>query len=389
MPRKLPRSRTSFSLLFLLIAIIAALQIGCTDRTSTPKELRIGVLVTTGVELMELSTVNVVTMIREKIKRDGGIEIGGKHYPVTFILEEIDGGVPEQAVTSVKRLINQENVSVIIGPQYSSDAIPAGEVAEMSRVPLITSLSTHPLTTKGRNYVFRISFLNDFQARGAARYCVRKLGAKRIAVLYNVTNPYSKGIAEVFRQTAIEEGSQVVAYEQYVTMDNGVEESLERIHALKPDLLFLPIFFQEAGPIAQRTRALGIDAILMGSEAWDRAAFSTMPEFDGAYMTAHWSTDVKRESSRKFVVEYEKQFQVVPEDGAALTYDAINMLFTAIHQKGSFDTESIRDGLYALDNFEGVTGRIDFVDNGDPRREAVILQFRSGKARFVEKVEPE
>jgi branched-chain amino acid transport system substrate-binding protein len=362
---------------------------GCTNKTSGPKELRVGVLVTTGVDLMKSSTLNVVKMMENKFEAEGGIMVGGKRYPVTFLIEHIDGGVPEQAVTAVKKLINQENISVIIGPQYSSDAIPAGEVAERSSVPLISSLSTHPRTTEGRKYVFRVSFLNDFQARGAARCSVRDLDAKRVAVVYNVANPYSKGLAEVFRQTVLEENSKVVAFESYVSVENDMDKLLARVRAMNPDVIYLPIFFQEAGPIVVKARAMGIDAILMGSEAWDRAYFSTMSQFDGAFMAAHWSSDVDRESSRLFVKEYVKQFKVQPEDGAALTFDAMNMLFAAIKKQGAFDTESIRDGLYALDNFEGVTGEIDFVDNGDPRREAVILQFKDGKVRSVKRIAPE
>ena len=303
------RNHPRFTIILFLALLLAAIAVaGCTSKPSGPKELRVGVLVTTGVDLMKFSTTNVVKMMEKRFEAEGGILVGGKRYPVTFLIEDIDGGVPEQAVTAVKKLINQKNVSVIIGPEYSTDAIPAGEVAEMSKVPLISSLSTHPRTTEGRKYVFRLAFLNDFQARGAARYCIRDLNAKKIAVLYNVTNPYSKGLAEAFRQTVIEENVQVVAFEHYVSVDDDIPEALAKIHILDPDVLYIPIFFQEAEPVVVQARAVGIDAVLMGSEAWDRATFAAMPEFEGAYMTAHWSPDVSRENSRQFLGDYEKQF---------------------------------------------------------------------------------
>lgn len=384
------RKRPQFTVILFFALLLAAIAVaGCTSKPSGPKELRVGVLVTTGVDLMKSSTTNVVKMMEKRFEAEGGILVGGKRYPVTFLIENIDGGVPEQAVSAVKKLINQENISVIIGPQYSSDAIPAGEVAERSSIPLISSLSTHPRTTEGRKYVFRISFLNDFQARGAARYSVRDLDAKRVAVVYNIANPYSKGLAEVFRQTVLDENSKVVAFESYVSVENDMDKLLARVRAMNPDIIYLPIFFQEAGPIVVKARAMGIDAILIGSEAWDRGSFASMQEFEGAYMTAHWSTDMPGESSRQFLHDYEKQFHMAPEDGAALTYDAMNMLFAAIQLQGAFDTESIRDGLYALESYEGVTGEIDFVDNGDPKRDAVILQFKDGKVRSVERISPE
>ena len=381
-----PRNFKSLFLTLLLTIIFAA---GCTSKPSGPQELRIGILVTTGVDLMRSSTSNVVKMMENRMEADGGLEIGGKRYPVTFLIEEIEGGVPEQAVTAVKRLINQKNVSVIIGPQYSTDAIPAGEVAEMSKIPLISSLSTHPRTTEGRKYVFRLSFLNDFQARGTARFSVQELGAKRVAVVYNIANPYSQGLAEAYRQAVLDENSKIVSFESYVTLEHDIDKALARVRAMEPDVFYLPIFFQEAEPIVVKARAMGIDAILVGSEAWDRGAFAAMVEFDGAYMAAHWSSDVDRESSRLFVQGYRKQFNLEPEDSAALTYDALSMLFAAIDKQGSFDMEAIRDGLYNLDSFEGVTGKIDFVDNGDPRREAVILKFEDGKVHYVKNILPE
>jgi len=386
MVRKPSRSGITSILTLFLVAIAVA---GCTNKTSGPEELRVGVLVTTGVDLMRSSTINVVTMMEKRFEAEGGILVGGKRYPVTFLVENIEGGVPEQAVTAVKKLINQKNISVIIGPQYSSDAIPAGEVAERSNVPLISSLSTHPRTTEGRKYVFRISFLNDFQARGAARFSVLDLEAKRVAVVYNIANPYSKGLAEVFRQTILEQNSEIIAFESYVSVENDMDKTLTRVRILNPDVIYLPIFFQEAGPIVAKMRAMGIDATLIGSEAWDRGLFATMQEFDKAYMTAHWSTDMQGKNSRQFLQNYEEQFHMVPEDGAALTFDAMNMLFAAIQLKGAFDTESIRDGLYALDNFEGITGEIDFVDNGDPQRDATILQFKDGQVRSVKRIAPE
>lgn len=123
---------------FLCLLLCILLTVSCSRR---PEEIRIGVIVTTGMELMLSSTLNAVEMARSDLER--------------------------------------------------------------AHVPLISALSTHPGTTAGRKYVFRIAFLNSFQASGAALFSLRDLGAKRIAVLYNIANPYSQGIAETFRATVL------------------------------------------------------------------------------------------------------------------------------------------------------------------------------------------
>lgn len=367
----------------LVILCGVLLMLSC---TRPPVEIRIGVIATTGVELMLSSTLNAVEMVRSDLEEEGGLLVDGKKHSVRFVIERIEGGVPEQAVTAANRLINQESVVAIIGPDFSIDAIPVGEVAERAGIPLISPLSSHPRTTAGRKYVFRMAFLDSFQARGMARFCIRDLKAGKIAVLYNVANPYSRGIAETFRTTVLMEGGTISAFEKYTTEETDFSEQLDRISKSDPEILFLPVFFQEAGPVAVKAREMGIRATIVGSEAWSREKFAQMPQFEGSYMIANWTSEMPDEKSREFLKEYQTRFGRVPEDGAVLTYDALGLMMKAIQHQGKFDPRSIRDGLYALGPYEGITGTIEFIDDGNPQREGVVLRFEGGKVRFVRKI---
>jgi branched-chain amino acid transport system substrate-binding protein len=380
--RDLARSYT----LRVLVSVVLCGFVLTASCTRPPEEIRIGVIATTGVELMLSSTLNAVEMVRSDLEEEGGLLVDGRKHSVRFVIERIEGGVPEQAVAAASRLINQESVVAIIGPDFSIDAIPVGEVAERASIPLISPLSSHPRTTAGRKYVFRVAFLDSFQARGMARFCVRDLKARKIAVLYNVANPYSRGIAEVFRTTVLMEEGMIVAFEKYTTEETDFSEQLNRIKKSDPEILYLPNFFQEVGPIAVQARKIGIGAILVGGEAWYREKFAQRPQFEGSYMTAHWTSDMPDERSREFLKEYQTRFGRVPEDGAALTYDGIQLLLSAITSQKRIDSESIRDGLYALGPYEGVTGTIDYIDDGNPQREAVVLRFEGGNVRFVRKI---
>jgi branched-chain amino acid transport system substrate-binding protein len=277
-------------------------------------------------------------------------------------------------------------VVAIIGPDFSIDAIPSGEVAERAGIPLLSPLSSHPKTTAGRKFVFRAAFLDSFQARGMARFCIRDLKAERIAVLYNIANPYSRGIADAFEVAVKGEGKIVSAFESYITGQTDFSAQLGRIRDQSPDVLYLPNFYQETEPIVVQARKLGIDAVLLGVESWNREKFAPMPEFEGAYFTAHWPSGDLFGISRDFADEYTSKYNRVPEDGAALTYDALGLMMKAIQHQGGFDPRSIRDGLFALGPYEGVTGIIDYIDNGDPQREAVVLRIQEGKIRFVRKI---
>ncbi len=303
------------------------------------------------------------------------------------MVEEIDD-TPEEAVAAAQKLINQENVVVIVGPQFSGDAIPAGEVAEIGRIPMICPIATNPQVTAGRQYVFRMSFVDDFQGGVMARFARHRLGAQTAAVLYDVANAYNRGIAEFFKEVFETLGGQVVASETYTTGERDFTPQLERIKQQEPEVLFLPNYSNDALLQAQQARQIGVGAVLLGSDGWDQRSLPGLPEFEGAFMSAHWSVDIQDERTQSFVSTYRQTFNQEPNDTAALTYDAFGILFDVLNSQGQVDPQLIRDGLYNLDPYRGVSGTIDFQDSGDPLKGAVILQFIDGQDVFYELVLP-
>ena len=372
-------------------AAFAALFCGSILLTSCdrkPEEIRIGLIVYNDQDVERLSTINAAAMAVDTLNNSGGLILQGRKKSVVIVREDVQSAVPEKSVEAVQKLINQRDVVAIIGPQYSIDAIPSGEIAERSRIPLISPISTNPRTTLNRKYVFRMGFLDDFQGRVAARFIQNDLGLERFSVLYNLADPYSRGIAGVFKNTVVESGKgAILAFESYTTDETDLTPQLASIRDARPDVLYLPNISQETERIATKAREMGIDALFMGGDGWDRTAFSKMQEFQGAYMTAHYSAEIQTLENRAFVSEYESRYGIVPGDTAALTYDAFNMVLEVIRGQGKADPASIRDGLYSMGPFTGVAGKIDFIDTGDPRKGAVILNFSGGKIVYEGPVE--
>jgi len=378
-------------LTFTFIAV--ALLIGCTAKTPQGPEsapgIKIGVIVYVDEEIERLSTVNAADMAVKEVNDGSGLTVQGQKHKVTWFREDVSAGVPEDSVAAVQRLINQNRVVAIIGPQFSVDAIPAGEIAEISGIPLISPISTNPRTTLSRKFVFRMGFLDDFQGRIAAIFIRSELQAHSAAVVYNIADPYSRGLAEVFRKQLEEVDGQVVAFESYTTYEDDFSRQLGRVREKQPEVIYLPNFADETKKIAMKARERKIDASLVGGNRWDRATLSRIPEFDGAYLTAHYSDQIQSEKNREFVTTYRGKFDLVPGDIAALTYDAFHLIFESIRYKDSADPGSIRDGLYAMGPYEGVGGNIDFVENGDPVKGVVILQLKDGAVQFADIVEGE
>jgi branched-chain amino acid transport system substrate-binding protein len=295
---------------------------------------------------------------------------------------------PENAVSVVQKFINQENVVAIVGPQASRNAIPAGAIAEASHLPMICPLSTNPKTTQGRKYVFRMSFLDDFQGRAMAHFAYRELGAKKGAVLYDIANPYSRDVANLFKEFFEQAGGKIVSFQSYVTNEKEFSEQLEDVRSQRAEVLFLPNITIDARPQAEQARRIVPDIMLLGSDSWDRTIFKDLPEFDGTYTTAHWSHKRTSAKAQAFVKAYQDAYDELSTDTPALTYDAFQLLFEVIQSVGSIEPEAIQRGLYELGPYEGVTGTTDFIDSGDPVKNVTILKFEDGEVLFHKTVAP-
>ncbi len=107
-----------------------------------------------------------------EINGAGGLKVGDKTYKLQFIYEDNESKA-ESAVAAALKLIAQDQVLGIIGPQSSKQAIPAGEVCNANKTPMISPWSTNPKTTENRPYVFRACFLDPFQGPVVAKFAYR------------------------------------------------------------------------------------------------------------------------------------------------------------------------------------------------------------------------
>ncbi|MFO7615656.1 MAG: ABC transporter substrate-binding protein [Bacteroidales bacterium] len=374
-------------MIFLVLLVGLA---GCQTAEEAPQEIHIGLVAYLEGDYLPHSgqpTVNAANLAIEPINAAGGLEVNGQRYPIRLVIEGIEDN-SQLAVTAVRQLINQENVSVVIGPQFSSDAIPAGAIAEEAKVPLISPMASNPDVTIGRNHVFRIGFMDDFQGRAVALFAYNELNARRAALLYDVADAYCRGVAGVFQQTFLEAGGQVVASEVYISGDEDFSAQLQRILEQQPDILFLPNYAEDVLLQGQQARAAGLDVPLLGSDGWSITALGNAPEFEGAYLSGQWSDQSPDPVSQAFVTLYEETYGKIPNASAALTYDAFNLLFQVIQAQGSFTPQAIAEGLYTLGPYHGVAGTIDYQTSGDPVKSVIILQIRNGKVIFYQSIEP-
>jgi len=296
----------------------------------------------------------------------------------------------ESAAAAAQKLISQNNVLAIIGPNASGNAIPAARICEDAGVIMITPWSTNPKTTEGKKFVFRACFIDDFQGQVMAKFARDNLQARTAAVLYDVASEYNKGIAEFFKKFFEAAGGKVVAFQSYTKDDKDFSSQLTIIKAANPDVLFFPNYYNEVPLQAQQARRLGLTCPFIGSDSWGSEELLRLgaKDLEGAFFSTHYAPDIATPKAQKFIQDYEAKYGKKPDDVAALTYDAGHLLCTAIHKADSLDRKKVRDALAAIQKFEGVTGQMNFENRCDPIKSAVILQIKDGKFKYHATVQP-
>ncbi len=325
----------------------------------------------------------------KKINDGGGITVAGKKYALELFIED-NAGKADQSAAAAQKLITQQKVHAIIGPNATRYALPASEIAESSQVVLITPWSTNPKTTLDarsnapKKYVFRACFIDPFQGRVIAKFALDNLKTRKAAVLYDVASEYNKGIAEIFRTTFEQAGGKVVAFETYTTNDKDFSGQLTKIKNAAPEMIFLPNYYSEVPLQIQQAKRLGLKVPFVGSDSWGSQELLKLcgEACEGYYFSTHYAADAATPAATKFIEEYKAAYGNPPDDVAALTYDSFGLLAQALQAATKLDRGAIRDALAKIPLYEGVTGNMQFKEgSGDPLKSAVIVKIQGG--RFV------
>lgn len=383
----------------LLSALLGGLLlVGCGKPSAPAIRIGLNAEITGELSAVGTSSRNAAELLVAEINAAGGVEVAGKKYPVQLVVGD-NTGKPDLAASTTQRLISQDNVLALVGPNASACAIPASAIAESLGVTMISPWSTNPKTTldavtgKPKDFVFRGCFTDLFQARVLAKFTLETLKAKRAAVIYDVASEAPNGQATLFRETFAANGGEVVAFETYTTGDKDFSAQLTKIRAAAADVIYIPAYYNDVPLITQQARRLGITAQFVGSDTWSTPELIKLggADVEGAYLCNHYSPEIATPVAKKFVADYAAKYGQPPDDIAALTHDSLGLLLDAVKASGKIDDrQAVRDALRTVPAREGVTGAMTFAGaaGGDPVKSAVILQIKDGKFTWVANAAP-
>ncbi|MDD2396675.1 MAG: ABC transporter substrate-binding protein [Tissierellia bacterium] len=331
----------------------------------------------------------------------GGIEYANKMYPevlgkkieLVVVDNKSDKG---EATTAVTRLIEKDKVVAIIGSYGSAVSIAAGDIIRDAQVPTVAPSATNPMVTQGNDFYFRACFLDPFQGEVMATYAIEQ-GAKTAAVIMQNGDDYSVGLANffinAFKKLTGDDAS-VVDVSEFQLNEADFNAILTNIKAKNPDVIFAPSAATTAPLIIKQARDLGIESLIMGGDTWENPAVIDVAgeDAEGIVLSTFFDeNDPATNEAVAFVEGYKAELAgsepIIPAV-AALGYDAYILVRDAIERAGSTDGVAIRDALKETKDFEGVTGIINFTEEGDADKNvAVIKSVQDGQFVFIDSVE--
>ena len=285
--------KTVIAALAMLVLIVALP--GC----GGPSVVKVGVIaeITGSMPAVGKSCQTAARLAVKKINDSGGIEVGGKKYQIELVVED-SAAEPKKAAAAASKLIEQDGVLAIVGPNSSSNAVEAADVANKAGVLMIAPWSTNPTTTidektgKPKKTVYRACFTDYFESEALGKFVRDKLNAGTAAILYDDSTAVLKNQAQLFKKSFEANGGKVVALETFKAGAADYSTQLDRIKAAAPDILFLPSYYTDVTAQVGQARAKGITATFIGSDAWSTPDLIKMAgaNVEGAFLFNHYSS---------------------------------------------------------------------------------------------------
>jgi branched-chain amino acid transport system substrate-binding protein len=291
-----------------------------------------------------------------------------------------DLGDPKEAVLVAQKFIDDEEIVLVNGHQFSGATIAAGGKYESVGLPMISPSATNPDITDLGAFIWRICMTDAVQGEGLAAYSVNTLGTNNIGIVYD-NSDYGRGLADAYEAGVEAAGGTVVGKQQYAAGDTDFKAQLTKLKAAGPELLFLSGYYPEGSKIAQQAKELGMDVQLLGSDGY---ASDELPRLGGAAvegMLVSTFFDYTRDDPavQAFVEAYKAQFDGAnPDWFAANSYDVVMLAAAAAEAAGSNDRTAINDALAGIGTYEGISGSITFDENGDVIKPLSIVIVENG-----------
>ena len=301
------------------------------------------------------------------------------------IIAEDSKGDPVLGVQAYNKFINEDHIHALIGGTFSGVTLALKSLAIEDNLPVLSPTATNPDVTLDADNVFRICYTDSYQGKVAAVFAATHLNATNAAVIYNRDDAYSEGLASAFMAEFNLRGLDYDVY-QFGGNDDDFSSILISIKNGDYDTVFLPTYIYEASQFLTQADALGIEIPFIGGDGWSGIEENFASVAEGHYFGSHFSLNDETTLVQDFVTNYTDTYSETPNALSALAYDAVYAMVAAMTNAGSLESSDIIAALADLELSTGVTGSLQFDENGDPSKGITYIQIVNGEQVVIEKV---
>lgn len=386
---------------FISVMLVAAMAVtaltgcgsnsGSSSKKDADKYYIGGIGPTTGATAIYGTAVkNGAQIVVDEINAAGGIN--GKQIEYRF---EDDQNDAEKAVNAYNTL-KDWGMQMLVGTTTTAPCIAvAGKTASDNVFQITPSASSPDVLSSGNGNVFQVCFTDPNQGVASAQYIAENKLATKIGIIYDSSDVYSSGIEEKFEAEAKTQGLNIVSKAAF-TADSKTDfgTQLQKAKDAGADLLFLPIYYQEASIILKQADTMGYKPKFFGVDGMD--GILTVENFDtklaeDVMLLTPFAADAKDKTVQNFVKTYKEKYEDTPNQFAADSYDAVYALKAAIEESKATTDMSASDMCDALKGamtkikMQGLTGGKDGLtwnESGEVTKspKAVIIKNGAYKA---------
>ena len=318
----------------------------------------------------------------DEINADGGIN--GVKVKFEWQDDEHDAEKSVNAYNTLK----DKGIQMLMGTTTSAPCTAVVAKTAEDNMFQLTPSGSAVESIKG-DHAFRVCFSDPNQGVGSADYMAEHFQGKTVAVIYNSSDVYSSGIYEKFAAEAQTKGIEIVETQAF-TKDSATDFTvqLQKIKSAAADVIFLPIYYQEASIILTQADKLGVEAEWFGCDGLDGIIAQLEDNADlaeGVMLLTPFAADSEEEKSKAFTEAYKEAFDgLVPTQFAADSYDAIYIMKAAIEQAEVTPDMGVSDICEAMKaamveiSVDGVTGSMTWTADGEPTKEAKAMVIKDG-----------
>ncbi len=296
------------------------------------------------------------------------------------MIAEDDQATPAIAVSSFQKLINVDNVKLVLGPLTSSATLAVAPLAEENKIVILSPGASAPSITDAGDYVFRNELSDSFGGDKQANLAFNNLNFKKVAIVY-INNDYGVGVQSVFKDKFTSLGGKIVASESFKQGNTDFKSILAKIAIQKPDAIFV-VSHNEILNLLKQKKEIGLSIPVYTTPVFeDQKNIEKLgPLAEGVIYTFYgsFSLDGNNLNTNKFIESYKAKYETNPTYYSALGFDAANILTTAL-KSANYDENKVKDELYKIKDLDGVTGITSIDKNGDVMKPVTLKTVKNGK----------